>query len=119
MFRLTAIQRPNAINDQLTYEASDVQTGVASVGAGGSVASIGYTLDANGTANSMTDALGTSNFARDPAGQLVSATYAGAAFASDSFQYDGAGNRTASSSGTLVYDSANHLISDPTATYQF
>src|SRR6266567_1267680 len=118
-FRLTSIQRPNGVNDALTYDSSDVLTAIASAHLGTPVATLSYLLDANGRANSVTDPNGTTTFNRDPLGQLTSAVYAGAAFPNDSFQYDGAGNRIASAAGPSTYDSANHLLSGPAATYQF
>jgi RHS repeat-associated protein len=121
--RQTSMTRPNGITDTSTYDASGKLTSLQSKLGATLVLSAGYTYNGAGVPVALTTPAGTATFGYDAALQLTSANFpAAAGLPNEQYTYDFVGNRTSSASapfGSFVYDNANRLLSDGTATYQY
>jgi RHS repeat-associated protein len=120
--RLISVSRPNGIADSLAYTPSNELLSRDSTLGSLLVSRAAYGYDGFGRRISLTDLNGTSTFAYDDLGQLLSATHpAGTGLANESYGYDLAGNRTSSAGaplGAWVYD-RNRLMQDGSATYTY
>jgi RHS repeat-associated protein len=120
--RIVSLSRPNGVADTLTYTPSNELLSRESILGSLLVSRAVYDYDNFGRRTSRTDVNGTSTFAYDDLGQLLSATYpAGIGLTDESYSYDLAGNRTSSAGtppGAWVYD-RNRLMQDGSATYTY
>ncbi len=120
--RIVSLSRPNGVPDTLTYTPSNELLSRESTLGSLLVSRAAYDYDNFGRRTSRTDVNGTSTFAYDDLGQLLSATYpAGIGLTNESYSYDLAGNRTSSAGtppGAWVYD-RNRLLQDGSATYTY
>jgi RHS repeat-associated protein/uncharacterized repeat protein (TIGR01451 family) len=120
--RLTSLTRPNGVNDSAVYDASDFLTQLTSSLNANPIAQVVYASDPNGQRQSQTDLVGKHSFTRDPTGQLTNTIHPTGGLAAESYRYDSRGNRTATATatpGSIVYDSRDRLVSDPTASYTY
>ena len=120
--RMVSLSQPNGVADTLAYTPSDELLSRESTLGSLLVSRAAYDYDNFGRRISRTDVNGTSTFAYDDLGQLLSATYpAGSGLTGESYSYDLAGNRTSSAgapAGAWVYD-RNRLMQDGLATYTY
>ena len=102
-FTYDALNRPstlkysNGLTTSFQYDAASEPTGIATTGAG---PQFKYTYDLNGNPTAITDAAGAHTYQFDQLNRLAAA--AGAS--SESYTYDGAGNRTLSATSGYQYD---------------
>jgi len=120
--RQVSLSRPNGVADSLTYTPSNELLSRDSTLGSLLVSRAAYGYDGFGRRISLTDINGTSTFAYDDLGQLISASHpAGTGLGNESYSYDLAGNRTSSAGaplGAWVYD-RDRLMRDGAATYTY
>ncbi len=116
--RITTLNRPNGITDSYGYDANGRLVSIASNRGGAMIQSLTQTFDANGQVASRTDAAGTTSFTHDFNGRLL--TVSGSGGASQSYTYDGVGDRVFGPGSTASsYNAANELTSDTNFTYTY
>jgi RHS repeat-associated protein/uncharacterized repeat protein (TIGR01451 family) len=112
--RLSAINLPNGIVDNLSYDTSSMLTGMDATLGDSTVARSDYSYDpATAQRSSSTDLDGTTTYTYQDNGWLASATHAAdSGLGTESFSYDGAGNRTSSTNtpaATVAYNTTGQL----------
>ncbi len=123
--RRTQLNYPNGVQTSYTYDSAGQ---VLSINAKRTsdqvvVSSVAYTYDAAGNRTSMTDWEGTHSYGYDDLHRLTSAQHPATTVlpvASETFSYDGVGNRLADAQiGGYTYDAANRLIQNNRFAYAY
>jgi RHS repeat-associated protein len=122
--QLSEMDLPNGIVDAFHFDPSGVLTGREATLGSSTVARSDYSLDpATARRSSSTDLAGTTNYSYQDNGWLTSATPADSSGSgSESFSYDGAGNRTAWTDTpvtTVSYNAAGQLKTAGTVTFSY
>ncbi len=121
----TAVAYPGGLQQTMSYAASGLETGSDLKANGAPLSSLAYTRDSDGrvTNRSITGGVAsgtTTRYAYDLEGRLTGATSSPQTPTGDErYAYDQAGNRITERSGSLQYDAAGQLTSDPTTRYTY
>ena len=117
---LVGLDRPNGVNDSMTYDPSiDLVSKTSTLGAS-TVYSSAYTYNEAGLVATMTDPAGESSYTYNADNQLTGATQPAIGPGTQSYTYDGAGNQLTSPAATSqTYNSNDELVSSSAASYTY
>lgn len=112
--RRATLKYSNGLITSYQYDKASELEKINTTGAG---PKLSYSYDANGNPKAMADASGTHTYKFDPLNRLTEAANPGAA--SETYSYDGAGNRLSSASGSYTYDSAGRLTAGEADSFTY
>jgi RHS repeat-associated protein len=116
--RRTTLTRPNGVITRYEHDPESHIVSIAHVGTQGDYAQ-SYTYDSVGNRIQTTGGVGSYSYEYDAVNRLTAAKHL-ADLSAETYNYDGAGNRTSSHlSDRYVYDAANELLQDSTTKYMY
>ena len=115
--RLTQKKAPNNVKTAYQYDGLDRLTRLLDTKGVNSLADRQYQYNDAGQITQIAEPTLVRNFAYDAVDRLTAVSYSNPALPTETYAYDGTGNRTSSQNGAYGYQKFNRLVSTASATY--